>query len=283
MGSREKMASSATSITFELEKDPFVKEDSNKEKLDTKWFDLAKLLLGEDLNQREQKLSDFRDVISSDPKLSRFLTPNLLESEDYLTIYLRAGAWDVAQALKVLNSFYNLGLNYHPYVEMSIPSKLDHVWQEKLSSVCETRDKFGRRVVILKLGKWNPDTIPVTHWFASCFVLFELLTKEVKTQIAGLTLVLDVQGFTWKHLRNLGITELRLAAAFLTGSFPLWIRKIHVVHQPRIFGILLNLVSPFFSDSISVALHGSDLAPLHQEVSPRVLPQYLGGEDTSDN
>ena len=28
-----------------------------------------------------------------------------------------------------------------------------------------------------------------------------MLTKEVKTQIAGLTVVIDVQGFSFKHIR----------------------------------------------------------------------------------
>jgi hypothetical protein len=55
--------------------------------------------------------------------MSKFITPNLLESDAYLIIYLRAGALDVTQALAVLNGFYSLGLNYKPYVEMSIPSK----------------------------------------------------------------------------------------------------------------------------------------------------------------
>ena len=76
---------------------------------------------------------------------------------------------------------------------------------------------FWRRVLILRLGedeyliymkttrtfpgKWDPDTIPVEQFFASTFVLLEMLTKEVKTQIAGLTMVIDVQGFSFKHIR----------------------------------------------------------------------------------
>ena len=50
-------------------------------------------------------------------------------------------------------------------------------------------------------GKWDPDTIPVEHFFASVFVLLEMITREVKTQIAGLTVVIDVQGFSLKHIR----------------------------------------------------------------------------------
>ena len=29
----------------------------------------------------------------------------------------------------------------------------------------------------MKLGKWDPDVIPVEEWFASTFVMLEVLTK----------------------------------------------------------------------------------------------------------
>ena len=63
---------------------------------------------------------------------------------------------------------------------------------------------------------WDPDTVPTTHWFASCFVLLELLTREPRTQVqtvfttvvvyeydqvAGITIVLDLAGFSFKHIR----------------------------------------------------------------------------------
>ena len=117
------MALSTTAFTFDIEKDPFNTTNAGEESLDEKWHDLAELLLREDRNKSQEKLSDFKTILYADPKLSKFMTPSFLESEAYLTIYLRAGDWDVLAALAVLNNFYSLGLNYKPYVEMSIPSK----------------------------------------------------------------------------------------------------------------------------------------------------------------
>merc|ERR1719309_1021821 len=275
-----------TTISFDVSIDSFAVSSTIVENdLEKKWFDLAELLLSEDLNKREQKLADFENLLHSDPKFSKFMTPNLLKSRAYLTIYMRAGAWNVTDALAVLNGYYSIGQNYRPYVEMSIPSKLEHVWKEKLNTVLEKRDKFGRRVLIMRLGKWDPDTIPVEHFFASTFVLLETVTKEVKTQIAGLTIVLDIQGFSLKHIRNLGINEIRLAAAFLHGSFPLWIRRIHVLYQPRIFGILMNIAKPFLSENARevLTLHGSDLTSFYEEVPKDFLPANLGGSGDLDN
>ena len=117
------MASSDQAIIFSIETDSFLSSPLVEEGLDKKWLDLAEVLLGENRNNRQQKLSDFKTVLYADPKLSKFMTPTLLQSNTYLNIYLRAGAWDVTAALAVLNNFYSLGLNYKPYVEMSFPSK----------------------------------------------------------------------------------------------------------------------------------------------------------------
>ena len=155
--------------------------------------------------------------------------------------------------------------------------RLDKVWSAQLNTVCKSRDKFGRRVVILNLGKWDPSKIPVEDWFASTYVLLEVLTREVKTQIAGLTVILNCEGFSFTHirfriivtikgvitfncclLRHLGVDEVRLASAFLSGSFPLWVRRIHFVNQPKIFEILMKVVKPFLTETAKDVLvfHG---------------------------
>jgi hypothetical protein len=55
--------------------------------------------------------------------------------------------------------------------------------------------------------------------------------------VAGVTCVADISGLGFKHIRSLGLEQIRCMAAFLTGSFPLWFRRIHVVHHPR-FGLV---------------------------------------------
>ena len=41
--------------------------------------------------------------------------------------------------------------------------------------------------------------------FTAAFTLFELLALEEKTQIAGITIVLDVSGFGFQHLKSVEI------------------------------------------------------------------------------
>ena len=55
-------------------------------------------------------------------------------------------------------------------------------------------------------GQWDPDTVPVEEYYASAFVLMELVSREVKSQIAGVTVVTDVSGFGFRHIRYSGNT-----------------------------------------------------------------------------
>ena len=89
----------------------------------------------------------------------------------------------------------------------------------------------------------------VEDYYASAYVLFQLVAREVKTQIAGLTVVNDISGFGFKHMRwehkmslelifsfysrVIGVEQIRCIAAFMAGSLPLWFNKIHVVNHPR--------------------------------------------------
>ena len=67
-----------------------------------------------------------------------------------------------------------------------------------------TLSKVGNPTVHINLdqlsGQWDPDTVPLYEFYASMYVLLELVAREVKTQIAGLTVINDVSGFGIKHM-----------------------------------------------------------------------------------
>ena len=45
------------------------------------------------------------------------------------------------------------------------------------------RDKYGRRVLILRLGEWNPDEVTFEQGFCAFYKMAELLALEPKTQV----------------------------------------------------------------------------------------------------
>ena len=62
-----------------------------------------------------------------------------------------------------------------------------------MSLLC--RDKYGRRVFVDAFGAWDPDKIPFSHALLAGIKLFEILALEPRTQVSGLTAVIDGAGF----------------------------------------------------------------------------------------
>ena len=97
--------------------------------------------------------------------------------------------------------FYCEVRDYYPFMSAGTPCELEVVWRENLVCVPEMRDQHGRRVFILRLGQWEPTNITTNLLFTAAFTLFELVALEEKTQIAGVTVIADIQGFGLKHLK----------------------------------------------------------------------------------
>ena len=55
--------------------------------------------------------------------------------------------------------------------------------------------------MISRLGQWDPNSTTSQQLFTAAFTLFELIAMEEKTQIAGVTVVADISGFGFKHLK----------------------------------------------------------------------------------
>ena len=45
------------------------------------------------------------------------------------------------------------------------------------------RDKHGRRVMILHLGRWNPDVVTFEQGYCAFYKMAEVLALEPKTQV----------------------------------------------------------------------------------------------------
>merc|ERR1711934_1099692 len=110
------------------------------------------------------------------------------------------------------------------------------------------RDGEGRRVVVLRLGQWPPQEVPLFDFFTGVFTLFELVVQEERTQVAGVVMVLDCKGFGLSHV--------------------------------RLFSVFGKLVGPLLSSRVreNIVYHSSELSSLHSEVDPSLLPISLGGE-----
>lgn len=77
------------------------------------------------------------------------------------------------------------------------------------------RDKFGRRVCVIRPGFWNPDKITFPELYCALFELCEMIAEEERTQIAGCTIIMDAKNFGFKQLRNIAIEDIKVSVNFV--------------------------------------------------------------------
>lgn len=263
---------------FAVEKENFCSD----QKLDEKWQNLAKTLINENIEEKDELFKTFKESILSNIELVELAQSDLFKDEAFLMRYMRGSNWRVQTAVQLITASYAQVQDFFPFMSAGTPTTLDHVWDKNLVTIPLERDQHGRRVFIFRLGEWNPHELTTKDFFTAAFTLFELVAHEEKTQIAGVTVVADIAGFGLKHLKYLGMDELQCLCNFLTGAFPLWFRKVHIINNPRLFTMFLTLCKPFVSERLrdNIVMHNYDLASLHSEVPPALLPSYLGGEQT---
>lgn len=97
--------------------------------------------------------------------------------------------------------------------------------------------------------------------------------------------MVDCEGFSFKHIRNIGIEQVKCMTSFMSGSFPLWVRRIHIVNNPRVFSLLYNMMKPFLDDRVrdNMVFHGYDYTAVQKEVPTFLLPNSMGGPGELDN
>jgi len=257
----------------EFEDDPFDKLEDN---LSDEWIKKAEDYLGEIQSLRPKYLEEFKEIIEKDRDLKVF--KNIFDEKN-LTRFMRAANWNVKAAVELLRSFWPLWTDSPEVLQVCLPSKLCNIWEKNLISCNPKRDSLGRRIVILhKFGNWDPAKIPPNEYLATATTGLEMISREPKSQIAGVIVVLNVDGFSFKHLRYMGVQQIKVLAALLNGAVPLWFRKIHIVNPPRVFNVFFGLIKPFLNERIqdNIVFH-SNQASLHTYVRPELLPAELGG------
>ena len=70
----------------------------------------------------------------------------------------------------------------------------------------------------------DPSTMTFAQDYCAGYMLSELVGLEPRTQLAGVTVVADASGFTWRHLMLFSLEDAKNASAFVQECFPIFFR-----------------------------------------------------------
>ena len=110
---------------------------------------------------------------------------------------------------------------------------------------------------------------------------FEILLEDEETQINGIVIVAD--------FRNFGLTQATAVmqptifknyGGILFNCYPVRIKAIHILDQPKIFTVIFAIVSQFMKEKLRkrVYLHGGSIELLHQHIDKHLIPSDFGGD-----
>ncbi|KAH6930574.1 hypothetical protein HPB50_014740 [Hyalomma asiaticum] len=179
--------------------------------------------------------------------------------------------------MQTIRNYYNIRTGCSPvFVDFS-PTKVPPA-ARKLMAVMPEKDIYGRRIIALSVGDWISSELPYGEWQKALTICLEHLASDPVTQILGVVLLLDYNGFTIDKMLCVSVGLLKKCVQYVQDCMPMRLKAVHVLNQSHTFDVLM-IVRPLIKSKLSerVRLHGDNFEKLHEEVPPSALPEKYGG------
>lgn len=205
-------------------------------------------------------------------------------SHGFLLRFLRARDFDVELALKLLLNYQRWRVESPDISSCLSPQSVLGLLQDHYHGVLPQRDHSGSRVLLYRIGQWNPKDWSAFQVFRVSLMTSEVISMETQTQRRGIKVIFDLRGWCLGHALQVTPSLARKISSVLSDSFPLKVRGIHLLNVPLFFRPVFSMIRPFLPEKIRqrIHMHGADYVDsLADFFSAPVLPPEYGGEGPS--
>ncbi|XP_043945947.1 alpha-tocopherol transfer protein-like [Protopterus annectens] len=207
--------------------------------------------------------------------------PNLRTRLDdaFLLRFLRARKFDYDRALQLFVNYHSGRRGWPELFDNLRPSAIKAVLDLGFVTVLPHPDPDGRRVICLRPGRWMPHNYPIIENLRALYLTLEKLIQSEETQVNGIVILADYNGVGLSQASHLGPFLAKRVVGLLQDGFPVRIKAVNIINEPRIFKGIFAIIRPFLKEKITnrFFLHGSNLNSLHKNVPRHILPQEYGG------
>lgn len=242
--------------------------------------------LGEEFEERARKelretpeivndaLIALKDLIRNDKEL---LFP--LDDEKMLRQFLRPCKYYPKSAYEKVKKLYTYKCRNPKLCDEIVPSALRNPILQDVLTVLPLRNQFGRRIVLIGVGKWKVKDVSLNELFRCIMLLVEIAITEYRTQISGVDVIFDFEGLSVQHVYQVGPSFASNILHWAQECAPLRFKSHHVVNQPYIFNMLFAIFKPFLSQKFRnrIYFHGRDYESLLGHIDGKYLPKKYGG------
>ncbi|XP_028048844.2 alpha-tocopherol transfer protein isoform X2 [Monomorium pharaonis] len=249
-------------VTLDLcEPPPEVKEYARRE-------------LGETEEVKCQTLQEFRDMIYEAGEC----LPHRMDDE-FLIRFLRARNFNIKSAHKLIVNYYNFK-EEHPEIHQQLDSnQMRHIGDDDVITVLPYRTQCGRRVIIYRIGNWDPRKYPAEELFKATVGILELGILEPRQQILGGIAIFDLKNISMTHAWSVTPQVASMMLSLMVTAFPIRIHALHILHQSWVFDAIFAVFKPLLDANMRNRLffHGNKYESLHKHILPECLPKKYGG------
>ncbi|XP_006000548.1 alpha-tocopherol transfer protein-like [Latimeria chalumnae] len=207
--------------------------------------------------------------------------PNLRTRLDdgFLLRFLRARKFDYDRALQLLVNYHTSQKSWPEVFQNLKPSAIKHVLDIGFLTVLPEPDPNGRYIICIRPGKWKPTEFPITENIRALYLTLEQLIQSEETQVNGIVILADYGGVGLSQASHFGPFIARKVIGILQDGFPIRIKAVNIINEPRIFKGIFAVMKPFLKEKITnrIFLHGSDLSSLHRNIPRNILPEDFDG------
>ncbi|KOC62670.1 Alpha-tocopherol transfer protein-like [Habropoda laboriosa] len=237
-------------------------------------MEYARRELGETEDAKCRTLHEFRDMIFERGEC----LPHRMDN-DFLIRFLRTRNFNVHRAHRLIVNYYNFK-EEHPEIHQDVnPVEMKHIGEDDVMTVPAYRTQCGRRMMIYRLGNWDPRKYSVEEIFKATVIILELGVLEPRAQILGGVAIFDLEGITMGHAWTITPQVASMVMALMVSAFPMKTHAIHILHQSWVFDVIFSVFKPLLDVRMQnkIFFHGSNMESLHKHISPSHLPKKYGG------
>ncbi|XP_011505207.1 PREDICTED: alpha-tocopherol transfer protein-like [Ceratosolen solmsi marchali] len=231
--------------------------------------------LRESSELQKQAVEHLKELLKNEPDLK---CP--LDNEAWIIRFLRPCKYYPESSQKLVKNYYNFKVKHSNVYDGLKPSNERNIFEQNILTVLPNRDQYGRRILIIELGKkWKHNEVTLDEVFKGCVLYLEAAMLEPTTQIAGAVVIFDMDGLSLQQTMQFTPPFAKRIVDWLQDAMPLRIKNIHIVNQPYIFNMVFALFKPFLREKLKsrIIFHGKDRKSLHKYISTKCLPDCYGG------
>jgi len=238
----------------------------------------AKDEVGEDPKRLKEDLQALKAWISQSPHLA-----TIRQDDMWLSMFLRGCKFSLERTKEKLD--------FHFTVRGNLPSWFSD-WDPRLPELAAYikagvylplpgYDRHGRRVVIMRNSKADPNTMkPETGFKVSTMIMTRALEGDVQAQVKGIVLLQDMEGLTASHAVLMTPTLAKTAMTVWMNAYPSRPKALHFINMPSIIEGLFKLFESFQKEKLRERnkVHPKgDLSGMIADLGKEILPEEYGG------